>query len=152
MKAVIIILVLVAIIFVDFYIKGQKSQKMSAPSYSGGPLPPCISKPNCVSSEHANTKSRIHYVAPVKIEGDAKTNLNKAADILKTMGGEVHTHEDLYIMATFTSGLFKFVDDVIMRIDTDTQTLHFRSSSRVGFGDFLANANRMKAFTSHFGQ
>ncbi len=53
------------------------------------------------------------------------------------------TTEPTYIHAEFRSALWRFVDDVEFLIDTDTGQIHFRSASRLGYGDMGANRKRM---------
>ncbi|HEY6084419.1 MAG TPA: DUF1499 domain-containing protein [Nitrospira sp.] len=44
--------------------------------------------------------------------------------------------------------LLRFVDDVEFLFDDDTKTIHFRSASRVGYGDFGVNRRRMEEIRS----
>ncbi len=50
--------------------------------------------------------------------------------------------------ATQTSRIFRFVDDIVVRLraDADATLIDVRSKSRVGQGDFGANAKRIRAF------
>ena len=41
-----------------------------------------------------------------------------------------------------------FVDDVEFYLDAQTQTVHFRSASRVGYSDLGVNRKRMEEFTT----
>ncbi len=52
--------------------------------------------------------------------------------------------EDSYLHYEFTSLLFRFVDDVEFLFEDATKTIHFRSASRVGYGDFGVNRKRME--------
>lgn len=52
--------------------------------------------------------------------------------------------EDDYLHYQFTSLVFRFVDDVEFLFDDATKTIHFRSASRVGYGDFGVNRRRME--------
>ena len=51
--------------------------------------------------------------------------------------------------ATHTSGWFRFVDDIVVRVraDGDGSRVDVRSKSRDGKDDFAVNANRIRAFT-----
>ena len=53
------------------------------------------------------------------------------------------SQEDNYLHATFTSKLFRFVDDVELLLDGDK--VHVRSVSRVGYSDLGANRKRVEA-------
>ena len=51
---------------------------------------------------------------------------------------------DTYLHYEFTSLLLRFVDDVEFLFDDETKTIHFRSASRTGYGDFGVNRRRME--------
>jgi uncharacterized protein (DUF1499 family) len=55
-----------------------------------------------------------------------------------------------HIRAEATTRMLRFVDDVTIRIepDGDRFTVHVRSASRVGKGDFGQNARNIRAFLS----
>jgi uncharacterized protein (DUF1499 family) len=55
---------------------------------------------------------------------------------------------DRYLHYEFTSLLFRFVDDVEFLFDDETKTVHFRSASRTGYGDFGVNRRRMEQIRS----
>ncbi|HJT19346.1 MAG TPA: DUF1499 domain-containing protein [Nitrospira sp.] len=44
--------------------------------------------------------------------------------------------------------MFRFVDDVEFLFEEDTKTVHFRSASRIGYGDFGVNRRRMEEIRS----
>lgn len=48
------------------------------------------------------------------------------------------------IKAECRSRLFRFVDDVELVFDDDARLIHFRSASRLGYGDRGVNRKRMK--------
>jgi uncharacterized protein (DUF1499 family) len=65
---------------------------------------------------------------------------------IKDMGGIFQYAKDNYIAATFSSSIFGFVDDLEIRIDTNQRVMHFRSASRVGYGDGGVNRKRVELF------
>ena len=65
---------------------------------------------------------------------------------IKDMGGIFQHAKDNYIPATFSSSIFGFVDDLEIRIDTNQRVMHFRSASRVGYGDGGVNRKRVELF------
>lgn len=74
-----------------------------------------------------------------------KLELTMAAQV-----GWTITHKDAaagLIEAEVTGGMFRFVDDIVVRVRPDGAgaRVDARSRSRVGKGDFGANANRIKA-------
>ena len=52
--------------------------------------------------------------------------------------------EEFYLHYEFTSLLLRFVDDVEFVFDDEAKTIHFRSASRAGYGDFGVNRARME--------
>ena len=54
-----------------------------------------------------------------------------------------HT-DDRVLRATYTSRIFRFVDDVELRVDTTKGLVHIRSASRVGHDDLEANPKRVE--------
>ena len=66
------------------------------------------------------------------------------------MGGSIQAEETDYLAATFTSSVFRFVDDLELRIDADQKTIHLRSASRVGHGDGGANRKRVELLKNSF--
>ena len=111
-------------------------------------LSPCPASPNCVSTLSPAQDSR-HSIAPyryAKKKADALT-------LLKTvMAGLPRTklvqEDDGYLHYEFTSLLLRFVDDVEFLFDDETKTIHFRSASRTGYGDFGVNRRRMEDIRS----
>ena len=56
--------------------------------------------------------------------------------------------DESYLHYEFTSLLLRFVDDVEFLFDDETKTVHFRSASRTGYGDFGVNRKRMEEIRS----
>jgi len=140
-KLLYILSAIAVIIVIVFFVMGMMSKKGQALGVKEGRLQACTSTDNCVISEVIDSQ-------PATIEpstfGEQKSEfIDRLKAAIKTMNGEIVTSEPSYIAATFTSGIFGFVDDVEFRI-TDNQQLHFRSSSRVGRKDFGANKKRIE--------
>lgn len=106
-----------------------------------GLLAKCPNKPNCVCSEQKDDAS--HYITPIVIHQlstvDALALLKKS---ILEMGGTLQVERDNYLAATFTSAIFKFVDDLEIRIDSTRKVIHIRSASRVGYSDMGVNKKR----------
>ncbi len=134
--AVLALLVIVAVACLLFY-QGKKSVDIAAPQISGGKLPPCGPKPNCVCSEQS--PSGEHHIAAIALNSHSIDSIAQAVDDL---GGVVTSRNTDTLQATFTSGIFGFTDDVMVRLDGDN--IHVRSSSRVGHGDLGANRKRVE--------
>jgi uncharacterized protein (DUF1499 family) len=106
-----------------------------------GMLRPCPASPNCVCSEDHSQSSEQHAVAPIKARYGA---WKKLTAIITEQGGVIQQDNGSYLHATFTSPVFRYVDDVELRLDADQGLIHIRSASRVGRSDFGVNRKRVK--------
>jgi len=122
---------------------------LSIKSHNGEPaglinqkLSPCPDTPNCINSEFKNDPE--HFI-------DALAYKNKSVDdvfvavkkSIRKTGGHIIKVNKNYISATYTSKLFRYVDDFEIRVDSESNSIHFRSASRVGRSDFGANSKRI---------
>ena len=92
---------------------------------------------------------------PIRLNAPQETVFRKAEAAATALGWEI-THRDAklgVIEATDTSEIFKFVDDVVIRIRSASgrSVVDVRSKSRVGLGDLGANAARIRAFREKLG-
>ncbi|MBQ0711971.1 MAG: DUF1499 domain-containing protein [Porticoccus sp.] len=149
--ALITVFVLIALAVALLFILGKYSQKGQAPGLVNGSLSRCSTKPNCVCSEHIDDVG--HYIEPVtNIENREMDKMPKVVSIIQNMNGVIQRKKDNYIAATFTSSIFGFVDDFEIRTDSNLGTLHFRSASRVGYGDGGVNRKRVELFKTFYRQ
>ena len=111
-------------------------------------LPPCPDSPNCVSTLAPPQDDR-HAIRPYTY---SKTTSEVKAALKAVVAGLPRTKlvqdEDLYLHYEFTSLLLRFVDDVEFLFDEEAKTIHFRSASRVGYGDLGVNRRRMEDIRS----
>lgn len=56
--------------------------------------------------------------------------------------------DDTYLHYECTSLLLRFVDDVEFVFDDEAKLIHFRSASRIGYGDLGVNRRRMEDIRS----
>ena len=92
-----------------------------------------------------------HYIDPLVISaGDAAQIMVRLKTIIREMGGSIHAEKADYLAATFTSSIFRFVDDLEIRIDSGQKMVHLRSASRVGHGDGGVNRNRVERLKNLF--
>jgi len=128
---------------------GSKSKQGMAPGLTEGKLSACKAAPNCVCSEHKDDKE--HYVDPIELY--IKNNIENMPiikNIISGMGGRIESEKDNYLSATFTSDIFKFVDDLEIRMDMSQGVAHVRSRSRVGYADFNANKKRIEKIRKQY--
>ncbi|MCW9048295.1 MAG: DUF1499 domain-containing protein [Gammaproteobacteria bacterium] len=137
----IIILILLITGLAYFFYLGFKSHSASAPGLVDSRLTPCSDKPNCICTEYPNHKS--HYINAIEYN---ELNLQKIIEAIQSTGGIISNNEENYIAATYTSSIFRYVDDFELRIDTEGKLIHIRSASRVGHSDMGVNLKRIETF------
>jgi uncharacterized protein (DUF1499 family) len=89
-------------------------------------------------------------LAPLRLEADLADAHARAVRAAEALGWEI-TFDDPaagQIEATSTSRIFRFVDDIAVRLRSEggVTLVDVRSKSRVGQGDMGANAKRIRAF------
>ncbi|HVP80229.1 MAG TPA: DUF1499 domain-containing protein [Thermodesulfobacteriota bacterium] len=114
-----------------------------------GKLRPCPSSPNCVSSENDRPSSRVE---PLTFEGSPEKAWGDLKETIGEMGGKIQEEHDGYLWATFTSRVFRFVDDVEFRMVPSDGIIHVRSGSRVGYSDLGVNRKRVEKLRAVFSQ
>ncbi|HKI62757.1 MAG TPA: DUF1499 domain-containing protein [Mariprofundaceae bacterium] len=116
-----------------------------------GRLRPCPDSPNCVCSEGSRGDT-LHFIEPISASGmHADVEWKNLIAAIQSQGGEIVQQSETYLHATFTSSIFRFIDDVEARLDRDTGLIHLRSASRVGRSDLGANRKRIEGVRRVFG-
>ena len=148
-KALIIIGSIALLIVVVFFVLGQLSQSGEAPGLAEGRLTQCPGTPNCVNSEF--TEDTGHYIEPLDFAAEeAAQVLPRLKAIIGDMGGSIVSEQDDYLAARFSSSIFRFVDDLELRVDSAQNRVHLRSASRVGRSDYDANRKRVELLKARF--
>ena len=114
-----------------------------------GRLRACPNSPNCVSSESDSASSRIE---PLTFQGTQEKAWGDLKETIREMGGKIQEEHDGYLWATFTSRVFRFVDDVEFRTVSSDGIIHVRSGSRVGYSDLGVNRRRVGKLRAIFNQ
>ena len=144
MKIVLIIIpILILAAFVGFFVLGLMSHSGEANGIVEGKLTKCPDKPNCICTEFEADAT--HYLGPI-VDPQRTTAevLSRLKNSVREMGGSIQVEDGNYLAATFTSSIFRFVDDLEIRIDTDQKMIHLRSASRVGHSDRGVNRERIE--------
>jgi uncharacterized protein (DUF1499 family) len=89
-------------------------------------------------------------LAPIRLEAALPDAFERSVRAAEALGWSI-THRDPEggaLEATATSRIFRFVDDIVVRLRADgtATVIDVRSKSRVGVGDMGANARRIEAF------
>jgi len=107
-------------------------------------LPPCLTSPNCVSSQ-APLIDKTHFIAPFEIKGNPKKAWEALKQAITEQSRMVITHETHDTLhAEATSLVFRFVDDINVVMDAQAELIHIRSASRTGHSDFGVNRRRIE--------
>jgi len=146
-------LILIGLILVAFIALGITSHYTTPDlGMDHGKLKACPSSPNCVCSESYAESDASHLIPPVKLNG---SNIEALWKLLRQavidQGGQIIREDDTYLHAEFTSSIFRFVDDLELRMDRKNGLIHLRSASRVGRSDLGANRKRVEAIWHRFG-
>ena len=113
-----------------------------------GRLAWCPSSPNCVCTQ---AEDETHQIDPIRFTGTPAEAMTKLKQALLTLPRvEIVTENEDYLHAVCRSLIFRYPDDVEFWIDGANQTIHFRSASRVGHGDFGVNRARMETIRQAF--
>jgi len=109
-------------------------------------LPPCPSKPNCVSSQAADG----HRIEPFRISEEPKAAFEKLRNLLAGRSDtKLVLSDDTTIRVEFKT-LLGFVDDGLFLLDYSTNTIHIRSAARLGYWDLGKNRSRMEEIRRAF--
>lgn len=114
----------------------------------------CPDSPNCVSTQTPGDDKE-HAIAPLSYTGSAIAAKERLITVMNEMPRTtVITDEAVegghYLHVEFRSFLFRFVDDVEFFINETTNSIDFRSASRVGYSDLGVNRKRMEEIRTKF--
>lgn len=112
-----------------------------------GRLLPCPARPNCVCSEGPGQASG---VAPLRFSGESDRAWARMVRIVQQMGGQVLQEENGYLHAVFRSRIYRFIDDLELRLDREQRVIHLRSAARAGSSDFGVNRKRAEQLHALF--
>lgn len=116
-----------------------------------GQLLPCPKKPNCVNSQASTPE---HFIEPIHVSETVKQTQQRLLKLLKSLQqSKITLVQENYIRVEFTSGVFKFVDDVefvISSTSAEKSIIDFRSASRIGYSDLGVNRKRMEQIRNDF--
>ncbi len=82
---------------------------------------------------------------PIPYNGTPEQVRERLVEVLRNYPRtEIVQQEPDYLKAVCRSRLFRFPDDVEFVFDDAARQIHFRSASRIGYGDRGVNRKRMK--------
>ncbi len=113
-----------------------------------GRLAPCPDSPNCVSTQATDEG---HGMAPIEYTVDTAVAQATILSILQANPQfTIITDTPTYIHAEAQTAVWQFIDDVEFFFDEADSLIHFRSASRLGYGDGGINRRRMEEIRTEF--
>jgi uncharacterized protein (DUF1499 family) len=110
-------------------------------------LSPCVSSPNCVSSQSDDGRHRIDPIRFTSTPGEAMARLKSV--VLGMERTTLVRESPDYLRVEFRTFL-GFVDDAEFHLDEKQKVIHLRSASRVGYWDLGVNRRRMEFVQAEF--
>jgi uncharacterized protein (DUF1499 family) len=123
------------------------TKKRATSGMIDGRLGPCSDTPNCVCSEYPGFPA---YIAPLAFNVAPAVAWARIREAVVALDGRIEESSDRYLWATFRTTLFRFTDDVELRLEADKNVIQVRSVSRVGKGDFGVNRERVERLRALF--
>lgn len=100
--------------------------------------------PNAVSSD-ADRSDSIHFVEPFPFVDAPSAAWDRMTDaVCRLSRTTIITQSDTLLVAECRSRIFRFVDDLELRLEVEKQQIAVRSASRFGYSDFGVNRRRVE--------
>ena len=142
MKFVVILVSILILIVVVFAVLGWYSSRLTPKTMTNETVLQCGEKPNCVSSQRVSKPSQL--VEPILVSGNKPVD-DLVVEAVEATGGKLVSADSTLIVATYQSKMFRFIDDVVVKINpAPGRHIDIMSSSRVGHSDFNANRHRVE--------
>ena len=111
-------------------------------SQSEFPLKPCPNSPNC---EQTYSEKKRKNMDTLPFSDDLVSSKEKLKNYLSSFERVKLIEEtENYLHYEFVTKRGNYTDDVEFYFDSSCNCIHFRSASRIGYGDLGANKRRMK--------
>lgn len=105
-------------------------------------LADCPSSPNCVSSVTTNAEKRVPAFELNELS--VADFQNQLVTAIESDGGVVKDSRQGYLWATYTSTVFRFIDDIEWLYNAQSHQMDVRSASRTGYSDLGVNGKRVE--------
>ncbi|WP_041970193.1 DUF1499 domain-containing protein [Geobacter sp. OR-1] len=109
-------------------------------------LPPCLSSPNCVSSQAKDS----HFIAPLAFTGQPEAAIARLKDILGQRADATIIAADSATIRVEFRTFLGFVDDGLFVLDGPNSLIHWRSAARTGYWDLGKNRRRLEEIRQQF--
>ena len=142
MRIAIYVIVSMVVLFLGAFIYlSMNSRRAREMGLVSGKLRRCPGTPNCVVSEYSGEAS---FTEPLAFSGEPSAAWDSAKASVTSLGGRIEKDTGDYLWVTFRSKVWRFVDDVELRLDAGGKAIHVRSASRVGKSDLGVNRKRVE--------
>lgn len=146
-KIIISILILLIVLLIGRLLYLSVTSKAPDAKLQNGVLRPCPQTPNCISSEDDES---LYKIEPLSYDSSSEQAWNDLKAAIEKTGGKIMQSSDTYLWATYTSRIFRFVDDMEFRLLPEKKTIHVRSGSRVGHSDLGVNRKNVERLRKQF--
>jgi uncharacterized protein (DUF1499 family) len=109
-------------------------------------LPSCPAKPNCVSSQAADS----HHIEPFRVTEYGRIAFEKLRKLLVERSDTTLISSDETTIRVEFRTLLGFVDDGLFVMDSANGLIHVRSAARLGYWDLGKNRSRMEEIRQSF--
>jgi uncharacterized protein (DUF1499 family) len=110
----------------------------------------CPPRNSCVCTLATDPR---HRIEPIPFTGTLERAQRRLAEVLRSLPGmRIVSEEPGRIVAESRSRVFRFVDDLDLRLDERAGLIHFRARARVGSYDFGVNRRRMELVRRRYSQ
>lgn len=114
------------------------------------PLPACPKTPNAVSSE-ADKADALHFIEPISFSGDPAAAWARITEVVRQLPRtKVVESAESVLRAECRSLIFRFVDDLELRLRPDEGFIAVRAAARLGRHDFGVNRKRVETLRRMF--
>lgn len=150
-----IILVLLLVSVIGIVIQRQRdwgTTPIATFDAAAGQFAPCPDTPTCVSTQ-APVSDQGHNLAPIPFSGTAEAAKSRLLRVLQTMPRTtILTDTESYVHVEMRTLVLGVADDAEFFIDSASQTIQLRASTRGGFYDWGNNRRRMETIRRQFEQ
>lgn len=135
--------------FVMMRLGAANAPRPSTLGATNGQLAPCPDSPNCVTTQQGLDSQKMAALSYTGSREAAQDRLRAlVAGLERTT---LITDEPGYMHVEFRTKLIGYIDDVEFVFDEASSQIHFRSASRLGYGDQGLNRQRMQMITDLWG-
>jgi len=151
MKTALLVLLALLLLGIGLFAWRSHASRLSPPTLDlvEGRLRPCPDRPNCVASE-ASSGEHLVAALPYRNADRAGSERALATALASLPRTRIQRRQGDYWHATQESTLFRFIDDIELRFDDGSRSIHLRSASRVGYSDLGVNRERIEALRAAY--